>query len=49
MAAVTIRYTTDILGHPEPGSVVTVEQTPVVDYLLDQGYAIEVDEPDDAE
>lgn len=42
MAAVTIRYTRRVLGHPDPGAVVTVERTDVVEHLLGQGYAVEI-------
>lgn len=40
MAAVTIRYLRRVLGHPDPGSQVTVERTDTVDMLLEQGYAV---------
>lgn len=40
--SVTIRYTRPVAGHPEPGSQITVERTDVVDFLLAQGYAVEV-------
>lgn len=43
MSEVTIRYIGSVLGHPEPGSQITVERTPTVDYLLDQGHAVEVE------
>lgn len=43
--AVTIRYTRDLMGHPEPGSQITVEQTDTIDFLLAQGYAVLVDPP----
>lgn len=46
MAAVTIRYTADVAGHPERGSGVTVERTDIVDGLLNAGLAVIVnDEP----
>lgn len=43
MAEVTIRYVHDVLGHPEAGSIVTVERTDVIDLMLSQGYAVEIE------
>lgn len=43
MAELTIRYTRKVAGHPEPDSQVTVERTALVEALLEQGYAVEVD------
>lgn len=46
MAEVTIRYVRQVAGHPEPGSVITVERTDTVDAVLAGGYAVIV-EPED--
>lgn len=48
MSVVTIRYTSKVAGHPEPGSQVTVERTEIVEGLLAAGYVVEIeqDEPD---
>lgn len=40
---VTIQYTEKVAGHPEPGSLITVERTALVDALLAAGYAVQVD------
>lgn len=40
---VTIEYVRRIVGHPEPGTVVTVERTELIEALLEQGYIIEVE------
>lgn len=45
MAEVTIQYRSRVVGHPEPGFVITVERTAMVDAVLAAGLAVII-EPD---
>jgi hypothetical protein len=43
---VTVEYQRDAIGHPEAGTVLTVERTPAVEALLELGIVVDVDAPD---